>query len=89
MHTHTHEDGTEHELPQSPSETMALLNYMAAHNYSHAKELQEMAERLRSEGHSEPADFVLQAAEYLIDAGAELGDAVHVLSHELGIDHGH
>jgi hypothetical protein len=61
---------------------MALLKYMASHNYSHAAELKEMAERLRSDGRKSSADRVIQAAEYLTDAGAELDEAIKLFGGE-------
>jgi hypothetical protein len=55
---------------------------MSSHNYSHADELKELAERLRREGHSNAADSVVQASEYLTDAGSELDEAIKLFSQE-------
>jgi molecular chaperone GrpE (heat shock protein) len=87
-HEHTHADGDVHSHTHShehthSNETFALLKYASDHNAAHAAELENLAERLRNEGHSHTAEHVSEAARYLLDCGDELHDALH----ELGIGH--
>lgn len=55
-HTHTHE------APQGDKMT-ALLDYMVKHNEHHAAELDQVAERFRSEGKEAVADQIKKAAD--------------------------
>jgi len=88
MHEHSHE--RPHDVPEaatgadarkrSAAETLALLNYMAKHSFSHAGELDILAKRLRAEGAGAAAFETELAADLLRNASAKLEGAMLALS---------
>lgn len=57
-HGHTHVQET-----PGPGKTAALLDYMLKHNEHHAAELDQMAEKLRSEGKDAAAEQIKKAVD--------------------------
>ena len=82
-HTHGH---THHHDHHSPGETSAedrdlkILQYMIAHNAEHAREMRELADRLRGTGKAEAADLIINGAEGFETANAELEKAAELMS---------
>ena len=61
------------------NELLALLNYMASHNKSHAVELSEMSDRLREKQSGSAAELVGVASTLLQEAGAKLDEAIRLV----------
>ncbi len=60
-------------------ETRALVSYMMDHNKHHAKELLEMASKLKGMGKSEAAGKIDGAAAKLDEASVKLDEALSLM----------
>ena len=72
-HTHGHCHG---ESASSPEETLALLNYMLAHNRHHADELHELAHGVDDEA---ARDLIHEAVDALRESNLRLEEALALL----------
>ena len=55
---HDHEHHHSHEGADAMKETVALVGYMTRHNKEHAKELEELADKLKELGKEDAAEIL-------------------------------
>ena len=61
-HAHLHENGSAHDHSHTPmDEPLALMKYMVGHNASHARELAELASKLKDAAGEEAYGKVMSA----------------------------
>ena len=92
-HTHSHEDPHCHEhehcgscsahtheqTEPSGDKMTAVLDYMLKHNEHHAAELDQVAEKLRSEGKTQAADQIRKAVDEFQKGNMYLGLALSLM----------
>ncbi len=76
MHDYPHEHDHTHAPASSPEETLALLNYMLAHNRHHADELHELAHGVTDEA---AQDLIHEAVDALRESNLRLEEALALL----------
>ncbi len=82
-HEYAHQHGGHHHhdepIPDSKDRMVALLDYNCQHNESHASELQRLAEKLKSQGHTAEASKVEEACASFTKGNASLREALNML----------
>ena len=78
-HSHTHDHSHGESGGKSQNRDLKILQYMIGHNAEHAREMRELAGRLRETGKSEAAELIDTAATGFETANAELEKAAGLL----------